>query len=87
MVASYLELYEEGEVEHINGPTHPSCLYHDQATQRPIWGLIVGSYFALEVRKAVNIADENENWPYTIDMLDLTLLKIQFQIARNYFVV
>jgi len=24
MVACYFELYEEGEVEHINGPTHPS---------------------------------------------------------------
>ena len=23
MIACYLELYEEGEVEHINGPTHP----------------------------------------------------------------
>ena len=23
MVASYSELYEEGEVEHINGPSHP----------------------------------------------------------------
>ena len=23
MVASYSELYEEGEVNHINGPTHP----------------------------------------------------------------
>ena len=23
MVASYSELYEEGEVDHINGPTHP----------------------------------------------------------------
>jgi len=22
MIACYLELYEEGEVEHINGPTH-----------------------------------------------------------------
>ena len=24
MVACYLELYEEGEVKHIDGPTHPS---------------------------------------------------------------
>ena len=23
MIACYLKLYEEGEVEHINGPTHP----------------------------------------------------------------
>ena len=23
VVACYLELYEEGEVKHINGPTHP----------------------------------------------------------------
>ena len=23
MIACYLELYEEGEVEHINGPTRP----------------------------------------------------------------
>ena len=26
MVASYSELYEEGEVDHINGPTHPPTL-------------------------------------------------------------
>ena len=26
MVASYSELYEEGEVEHINGPSHPPNL-------------------------------------------------------------
>ena len=26
MVASYSELYEEGEVEYINGPTHPPLL-------------------------------------------------------------
>jgi len=24
MIACYLELYEEGEVKHINGPTHPT---------------------------------------------------------------
>jgi len=24
IVACYFEFYEEGEVEHINGPTHPS---------------------------------------------------------------
>ena len=27
VVASYSELYEEGEVEHINGPSHPPCAY------------------------------------------------------------
>ena len=26
VIACYLELYEEGEVEHINGPTHPCPL-------------------------------------------------------------
>ena len=26
VVASYSELYEGGEVEPINGPSHPSCL-------------------------------------------------------------
>ena len=28
MIACYLELYEEGEVEHINGPTHAPNPYH-----------------------------------------------------------
>ena len=27
VVASYSELYEEGEVEHINGPSHPPYNY------------------------------------------------------------
>ena len=27
VVASYSELYEEGEVEHINGPSLPPCVY------------------------------------------------------------
>ena len=27
VVASYSELYEEGEVEHINGPSLPPCGY------------------------------------------------------------
>ena len=28
MISCYLELYEEGEVEHINGPTHAPIPYH-----------------------------------------------------------
>ena len=28
MIACYLELYEEGEVKHINGPTHAPIPYH-----------------------------------------------------------
>ena len=27
VVASYSELHEEGDVVHINGPSHPQCVY------------------------------------------------------------
>ena len=53
MVASYLELYEEGEVEHINAPTHTCIL---ELLKGRVMGSIVGFYSALEVRKAVNLA-------------------------------
>ena len=66
-------------------PTHPVCIMVKLLKDRPGVRFWV-SYFASEVHKAVNIAVENESWPYIIDMLDLTLF-IQFQIARNHFVV
>jgi len=34
VVASYLELYGEDEIEHVNGPTHPSCGGMVAATQK-----------------------------------------------------
>ena len=37
MVASYSELYEEGEVEHINGPSHPPFLLE----------VVVGNYYGV----------------------------------------
>ena len=48
MVASYLELYGEAEVEHINGPS-PSPLINNstiiQAKKNSELGLIVGSFY------------------------------------------
>ena len=43
VVACNLELYEEGEVEHINGPTHPCRL--SQANQRLIGGFDCGTTY------------------------------------------
>ena len=46
MAACYLELYEEGEVGHINSPTHPPSLVMNSGKLlkgRSV-GLIVGLY-------------------------------------------
>ena len=37
VAASYSELYEEGEVEHINSPSHPPCLLE----------VVVGNYYGV----------------------------------------
>ena len=51
VVASYLELYEEGEVKHINGPTHPSCREWLQLRiqKTEVGGSIVGFVFIQKI--------------------------------------
>ena len=45
MIACYLELYEEGEVKHINGPTHPHPrVQHWLAIKGRIYCSVYGIY-------------------------------------------
>jgi len=71
VVASYLELYEEGEVEHINGPTLPP--FGAFKLHKGRMGLIVGFFNTAQELELQKLAVQEENWPNTIDMFDFTL--------------
>ena len=74
MIACYLGLYEEGEVEHINGPTHPfspQLIYTWLAIkrlERSECGNFCGD--SLRVYRSVHAAYPNiltTNYPHTTD--------------------